>query len=55
MFMHIELSIIYVFVCPFKNINATGVASVEPGKAREWVGVADEVYPESLNCQYYQY
>ena len=34
-----------LFVCRsvqlFEEINATGVASVEPGKAREWIGVAN--------------
>ena len=34
-----------VYVCmsvqPFEKINATGVASVEPGKAREWIGIAN--------------
>ena len=27
-------------VQPFEQINTTGVASVELGKAREWIGVA---------------
>ena len=27
-----------VFFWPFEKINATGIVSVEPGKAREWIG-----------------
>ena len=30
-----------VFVQPFEKINATGIDSVEPGKARECIGVAN--------------
>ena len=37
----IEQVCVCVSVQPFEKINATGVASVEPGKAREWIGVAN--------------
>ena len=30
-----------VFVQPFEKINATGVASVQPGEARESIGIAN--------------
>ena len=33
---------VFVFVQPFENkTNATGIASVQPGKAREWIGVVN--------------
>ena len=37
-----------VFVQPFEKINATGVASVEPGKASEWIGIAN---PSQMNIR----
>ena len=41
-----------MYVClsiRLKKINATGVASVEPGKVREWIGVANYVNEVSPN------
>ena len=29
------------FVGQFEKINANGVASAEPGKARQWIGIAN--------------
>ena len=37
----IEQACVCVFVKLFEKINANGVASVEPGQVREWIGIAN--------------